>query len=108
MVAGLQPLRPQKIRYLVGAWRQRGKRQPGLAVAAGIDDPERRTIPALRIAGQFGIEPVQRPVERSYVGPAKPGDGLVVVRSVFQKKRARFLKGRHVKIPGLTGSPPSS
>ncbi len=48
MIAALQPLRAQEIRDLVGAARQRRERQLGLAVAAGIDDPQRRRDPCCR------------------------------------------------------------
>src|SRR5579863_9478810 len=99
MIAALQTLRAQKIRDLVGAPRQHRKRQFGFLVTAGIDNPERRTIPALRIARQFRIEPVQRPVERNSVRPAEIGNGLVVIAPVLQEKGAGFLKGCHVLCP---------
>ena len=40
-------MRLQKVCDLIGPPRQHGKRQLGLAVAVGIDDPERRTVLAL-------------------------------------------------------------
>ncbi len=96
VIAPLEPLRPQEVRDLIGAARQRRERKLGLAVAAGIDNPERRAIPAVRVARQFRIEPVQRPVERFGIGPAEIRDSLVVIRPMPEQERAGFLKGCHV------------
>ena len=44
MVAALQALRAQEVCDLVGTARQRGERELCLAVAAGIDDPQRGAV----------------------------------------------------------------
>ena len=96
MIAALQALRAQEIRDLVGTARQRLEREFCLAVAAGIDDPQRRAAFAVGVARQLRIEPVQRPVEGDRIGPAEIRHRLVVVGAVFQQERAGFLEGRHV------------
>src|SRR3954471_3088521 len=96
MIAALEPLRTQEVRDLVGAAGQRSKGQFGMPIAAGIDNPQRRAVPAVGVSSKLGIEPVQRPVERYRIGPAKARDGLVVIRPVFQQECAGFLKCRHI------------
>ena len=49
MIAALQPLRAQEVGDLVGAPRQRGEGELCLAVAAGVDDPQRRAVLAVGI-----------------------------------------------------------
>ena len=83
MVATLQPLCTQEVRNLVGTARQRGKGELGFLVAAGIDDPQRRAILARGIARQFGVEPVQRPVERRWIGPAESLYRRIVIGAMF-------------------------
>ena len=95
MIAALQPLRAQEIGDLVGTARQRGKREFCFLVAAGIDDPQRGAVPAVGIARQFRVEPVQRPVERHRIGPAKTLYCRIVIGAVLQQKGARFLECRH-------------
>ena len=84
MIAALEPLRPQEVRDLIGAARQRGERKLRLAVAAGIDNPQRGAILAVPVARQLGIEPVQRPVERFGIGPAVLGIDLLVALDVLR------------------------
>ena len=95
VVAALQPLRAQEVCHLAGAARQRREGEFCFPVAAGVDDPQRRTVLAIGILREAGVEPVQRPVERHRIGPAEFPDSGGVVRAVFQQKGARFLKGRH-------------
>jgi hypothetical protein len=99
MVAAFQALRMQEIRNLVGTARQRGERQLCLAVAAGINDPQRRAVAALRVLRELRIEPVQRPVEGYRIGPTESLYGGLVIRAMLKQKRARFLKGGHQVIP---------
>jgi hypothetical protein len=99
MIAALQALRAQKIGDLVGAARQRRKRKLGLAVMAGIDDPERGAVATLGIARELGIEPVERPVEGNRIGPAEAFDRNVLIRAVSKQKGTRFLEGRHQAFP---------
>src|SRR5689334_11885982 len=94
MIATLQPLRAQKVSDLVGAARQRREGKLCLLVA-GIDDPERGAVPAVGPAGKFRIEPVQRPVEGGWIGPAEAFHGRIVIGPVLKQKGARFLEGRH-------------
>ena len=94
MIAALQPLRAQEVRHLIGTGRQRREGKFCFLVA-GIDDPERGAVPAVGIAGQFRIEPVQRPVERNRIGPAKSLHGRIVIGAVLEQKGACFLEGRH-------------
>jgi len=96
MIAALQPLRPQEIRDLVRTAGQRGERQFGFAVTAGIDDPQRRAVLGFRMARQFRIEPVQRPVERRRIGPAEILHRSIVVGAMLEQKGARLLECRHV------------
>ena len=99
VVATLQPLRAQKIRDLVGASRQRRKGEFRFAVLTGIDDPERGAVAAFGITRQFGIEPVQRPVERHRIGPTEALHRRIVVGAMLQKKRAGILECRHRYFP---------
>src|SRR5262249_39190727 len=94
---------------LVGASRQRRKGKPGLAIVAGIDDPERGAVTALGITRELRIEPVECPVERHGVGPAEAIDRSVIVRAVFEQKGTRFLKTGHLEVvPPRRQSPPKS
>src|SRR6266545_73359 len=95
MIAALEPLRAQKACDLVGAGGQ-GREGELCLLVAGIDDPERRAVPAVSVAGEFPVEPVERPVERNGVWPAKPLHGRIVIGAVFEQKGARVLEGRHV------------
>jgi hypothetical protein len=45
--------------------------------------------------GEFGIEPVERPVEVDRIGPAKAGNGGVVVGAVFEEEGAGLLERGH-------------
>src|SRR5215813_14837557 len=97
MIAALQALCAQEIGYLIGAPGKRGKREFCLAVAAGIYDPQRRAVAAFGIARQLRIEPVQRPVERHWIGPAETLHRRIVVGPMPQQKGARFLETRHFR-----------
>src|SRR5689334_4369696 len=99
MIAALQVLRAQEIGDLVGAARQRREGQFCLAVRTGIDDPERGAVPALGLLRKLRVEPIERPVERSGVGPAEAFDGRVVIGAMLEQKGARFLKGGHRLFP---------
>ena len=94
MIAALHALRAQEVRHLVRTGRE-GRKGKFCLLVAGIDDPERSAIPAVRIAGKFRIEPVQRPVERNRIGPAKPLYGRIVIGAMLEQKGACFLEGRH-------------
>src|SRR5450432_182336 len=102
MIAAPETLRAQKIRHLIGTAGQCLERELGVAVAAGIDDPQRRAILAGWIARKLRVEPVQRPVERRRIRPAESFYGSIVVGAMPKQEGAGFLEGRHVKLKGLT------
>jgi hypothetical protein len=94
MLAAPQPLRAQEVCHLIGTGRERCEGKFCFLVT-GIDDPERGAVPAVGIAGQFRVEPVERPVEWNRIWPAKTLHGRIVVGAVLKQKGACFLKTRH-------------
>src|SRR5882757_2376838 len=99
MIAALETLRAQKIGDLIGAARQRLKRKFCFAMAARIDDPQRGAILAFGIARELRVEPVQRPVERHGIGPAKSFHRGIVVGAMLEQKSAGFLERGHWFFP---------
>jgi hypothetical protein len=97
MIAALEPLRAQEVCDLIGTARQRPERQLCFAIAAGIDDPQRRPVLAFGIARQFRIDPIQRPIKRHRIRPAESLHCRIVVGAMLQQECAGFLKCGHIK-----------
>ena len=99
MVATPQSLRTQEIRNPVGAARQVCKGELGVPVCVGIDDLQCRAIPAFRIARKLRVEPIERPIERHWIRPAKSLHGRIVIGAILKQKGARFPKTGHRILP---------
>ena len=88
-VPALHTKRAQPIGDTVGGGGKLGKAYLRRAIA---DDFQRRVL-TLRALGQFGIEPIQRPVEMGQFRPAEIAIGSRVIAALRQQEIPRGLEG---------------
>ncbi len=94
-VAALHAERAQAVGDAVGAFRQFSEGDFGGAVT---DDLQRGSLRRFA-AGEFGIEPVERPVEAVERGPAERPAGCLVIGAMGQQTVARRLERRRGHLP---------
>ncbi len=75
VIAARESRAGEVIGELVRATAQVGEAEPRIGAGPDVDDAERGPVPALGRSGEFGVEPVDGPIERREVGPGEAGPG---------------------------------